>query len=265
MVQPDCPRPARDSRIVGTTVPIPESDKGGRITGTRLGIEQRDQRYRWAKSCAVLAALMLVCAGPRGEVAAQGITVTPANPTISVGQTQQFTASGARTPTAVSAGAFFSCVRLSDGTAQCTGRNQFGQLGNGDGTFTSSSVPVAVSGLTAATRVATGAEHACALLGDGAVRRGGGGDSGQRGDGTFNNSSTVPVAVGGLTGAVSSVVTGGYHTCALLLGDGTMWCWGRNADGQLGDGTTGSQCAHASGRWSSAPVRVGGITAPAPI
>src|SRR2546422_10981234 len=98
MVQPDCPRPARDSRIVGTTVPIPESDKGGRITGTRLGIEQRDQRYRWARACAVLAALMLVCAGPRGEVAAQGITVTPANPTISVGQTQQFTASGNRRP-----------------------------------------------------------------------------------------------------------------------------------------------------------------------
>jgi len=206
---------------------------------------------------------MLVCAGPRGEVAAQGITVTPANPTISVGQTQQFTASGARTPTAVSAGAFFSCVRLSDGTAQCTGRNQFGQLGNGDGTFTSSSVPVAVSGLTAATRVATGGEHACALLGDSTVRCWGAGDSGQRGDGTFNNSSTVPVAVGGLTGAVT-VVTGGYHTCA-LLGEGTMWCWGRNADGQLGDGTAGTQCAQTTGLCSSTPVRAGGITNPAAI
>src|SRR3989442_6577695 len=238
MVQPDCPRPARDSRIVGTTVPIPESDKGGRITGTRLGIEERDQKYRWPKSCAVLAALMLVCAGPRGEVAAQGITVTPANPTISVGQTQQFTASGARTPTAVSAGAFFSCVRLSDGTAQCTGRNQFGQLGNGDGTFTSSSVPVAVSGLTTATRVVAGAEHACALLGDGTVRCWGAGDSGQRGDGTFNNSSTVPVAVGGLTGAVSSVVTGD-HPCA-LLGDGTSGGWGRSNDGRRGGGTARS-------------------------
>src|SRR2546428_13322558 len=106
MVGADCTRPARDSRIVGTTVPIRESDKGGRITGTRLGIEQRDQSYRWAKSCAVLAALMLVCAGPRGEVAAQGITVTTANPTINVGQTQQFTASRARTPTAVLADAF---------------------------------------------------------------------------------------------------------------------------------------------------------------
>src|SRR2546425_9053924 len=206
---------------------------------------------------------MLVCAGPRGEVAAQGITVTPANPTISVGQTQQFTAGGACTPTAGSAGAFFSWGRLSDGTAQRSGRNQFGQLGNGDGTFTSSSVPVAVSGLTAATRVATGAEHACALLGDSTVRCWGAGDSGQRGDGTFNNSSTVPVAVGGLTGAVT-VVTGGYHTCA-LLGDGTMWCWGRNADGQLGDGTAGTQIGRASGLCSSTPVRAGGITSPAAI
>src|SRR5437667_3601430 len=164
------------------------------------------------------------------------MTVTPADPTISLGQTQQFTASGARTPAGVSAGAFFTCVRLSDGTAQCTGRNQFGQLGNGDGTFTSSSVPVAVSGLTTATRVVAGAEHACALLGDSTVRCWGAGDSGQRGDGTFKNSSTVPVAVSVITGA-ASVVAGGYHTCA-LLGDGTVWWWGRNDGGQVGDGTT---------------------------
>src|SRR5712664_3419082 len=190
---------------------------------------------------------------------ADAMTVTPANPSMSVGQTQQFTASGAgaRTVNSVSAGAFFTCVRLSDGTAQCTGRNQFGQLGNGDGTFTNSSVPVAVSGLATATRVVTGAEHACALLEDSTVRCWGAGDSGQRGDGTFNNSSTVPVAVvgsngaGALTGAVT-VVTGGYHSCA-LLGDGTMWCWGRNTQGQLGNGTAGTQCAQTPGLCSPIP------------
>ena len=145
-----------------------------------------DGRFKLVVSCVV--ALWLTLVGQRADA----VTVTPANPTITVGQNQQFTASGAaRTPTAVSAGSFFTCVHyLSDGTAQCTGRNQFGQLGNGDGTFTSSSVPVAVSGLTTATRVATGAEHACALLGDSTVRCWGAGDSGQRGDGTFNNSST---------------------------------------------------------------------------
>src|SRR2546427_7389 len=200
---------------------------------------------------------------------APAFTVTPANPTIRVGQTQQFTAMGVRTPTAVSAGAFFTCVSFSDGTAQFAGRNQFGQLGNGDGTFTNSSVPVAVSGLTTPNPVVTGAEHACALLGDSTVRCWGAGDSGQRGDGTFNNSSTVPIAVvgsngaGAFTGAVT-VVTGGYHTCA-LLGDGTMWCWGRNAQGQLGDGTAGTGCAQTTGLCSPIPVRVGGITSPLAI
>ena len=64
-------------------------------------------------------------------VPAAAVDVTPANPTISVGQTQQFTANGAVAPTGVSAGGEYTCVRLPDGTAQCTGRNQFGQLGNG--------------------------------------------------------------------------------------------------------------------------------------
>src|SRR5207245_9656737 len=99
----------------------------------------------------------------------------------------------------------------------------------------------------------------------GTARWWGAAESGQRGGVTCNSCSTGPVAVGGLTGAVRSVVTGGYHTCALLLGDGTMWCWGRNADGQLGDGTAGTQCAQTTGRCSSTPVRAGGITNPAAI
>src|SRR5438034_3668028 len=272
MVQPDCPRPACYSRIVGTTVPIPESDKGGRITGTRLEGEKRDQRYRWAKSCAVLAALMLVCAGPRREVAAQGITVTPANPTISVGQTQQFTASGTVVPSAVAAGGLHTCMRLPDGTVQCWGRNDVGQLGNGDGSLHSSSVPVAGRGLTTAARAVSGDAHTCALLGDGTVQCWGVGDSGQRGDGTFNNISTVPVAVVGMGGAghltnAVAVAARGYHSCA-LLGDGTVWCWGRNQDGQLGNGIPlpappGTQCPSS---WcSSTPVRASGITGAAAV
>src|SRR5439155_7122710 len=217
MVQPDCPRPACYSRIVGTTVPIPESDKGGRITGTRLGGEQRDQRYRWAKSCAVLAALMVVCAGPRGEVAAQGITVTPANPTISVGQTQQFTASGAVAPTVESAGGYHTCVRLPDGTLQCEGQNWFGLLG--DGTFDSRSAldPTRPVGGLTATSVVTGDGHTCALLGDGTVKCWGVGDSGQRGDGNFNTSQPNPVAVSFGPGVTArAITTRGFHTCALL-------------------------------------------------
>src|SRR5439155_8096657 len=143
-------------------------------------------RLKLVASCVVALWLMLV--GQRADA----VTVTPANPAITVGQTQQFTASGARAPTAaVSAGGQYTCVLLPDGTAQCVGRNQFGQLGNG--TLDDSSVLVAVNGLTAATRIAAGDEFACALLGDGTVRCWGLGESGQRGDGTFGTFAPSPV------------------------------------------------------------------------
>src|SRR2546426_630881 len=194
-----------------------------------------------------LAALWLTL-GWQGAPA-DALTVTPVNPTIGVGQTQQFTANGALTPTAVAGGGFHACMRLPDGTVQCWGRNNFGQLGNGDGNLADSSVPVAVTGLTTATRVVTGDSHTCALLGDGTVQCcGGRNEDGHLGDGPFTTSST-PVRVGGLTGA-AAVAGGFYHTCA-LLGDGTVQCWGRNAEGQLGDG---------SSIGTRAPTRVIGIT-----
>src|SRR6266403_1766294 len=199
-----------------------------------------------------LAALWLTL-GWQGAPA-DALTVTPANPTIGVGQTQQFTASGALTPTAVAGGGFHACMRLPDGTVQCWGRNNFGQLGNGDGNLADSSVPVAVRGLTTATRVVTGDSHTCALLGDGTVQCWGVGDDGQRGDGTRapvdcspgSCGSSTPVRVGGITGA-AAVIAGGYHTCA-LFGDGTAQCWGRDDEGQLGDGAVTT---------ASTPVPVG--------
>src|SRR3989441_3000983 len=200
--------------------------------------------------------------GGRGAPA-DAITVTPANPTIGVGQTQQFMANGALTPAAGAGGGFRACMRLPAGTVQCWGRNNFGQLGNGDGNLADSSVPVAVRGLTTATRVVTGDSHTCALLGDGTVQCWGVGDSGQRGDGTFNNISTVPVAVVGLGNAVA-VAARGYHSCA-LLGDGTVWCWGRNVDGQLGNGTRASVDCSPGSCGSSTPVQVGGITGAAAV
>ena len=191
-------------------------------------------------------ALCVLWLGLAGRQAAQSMSVTPANPTITVGQTQQFTATGAATPTAVSAGGEYTCVRLPDGTAQCTGRNQFGQLG--DGSWADFSVLVPVSGLTTATRITAGDEFACALLANGTATCWGLGESGQRGDGTF---ALEPVAVGGLTGAVA-LATGYGHTCAVRA-DGTMRCWGENREGQLGNGTTANP-------GSNQPVAVSGIT-----
>jgi len=179
-----------------------------------------------------LCGFWLGLAGPGASAAA--ITLTPANPTVSTGQTQQFTASGAITPTAVSAGGEYTCVTLPDGTGQCTGRNQFGQHGNG--TVTDSSVLDPVSGLTTASHVSAGDEFACALLGGGTARCWGLGESGQRGDRSFSTFALAPIDVTGLSGA-TALATGYGHACA-LLGDGTMRCWGEDREGQLGNGTT---------------------------
>jgi alpha-tubulin suppressor-like RCC1 family protein len=197
-----------------------------------------------------LCALGLCLVGP--ATPAPALTVSPTNPTISIGQTQQFTASGnggGLAATAVSAGGEYTCITLPDGTGQCTGRNQFGQHGNG--TINDSTVLDPVSGLTAASHVSAGDEFACALITDGRVKCWGLGESGQRGDRSFSTFGLTPNDVIGLTGA-TALGTGYGHACA-LRGDGTMRCWGENREGQLGNGTTATP-------GTAEPVVVSGVT-----
>ena len=142
---------------------------------------------------------------------------------------------GITTATDVAASGYYSCVLLKNGTVQCWGNNQFGQLGNG--TTTNSSTPVLVTGITTATIVAVGSSHSCARLTDSTVQCWGNNQFGQLGNGTTTNSSTpVPVVnttnTGSLTGA-TAVAAGGYHSCARLA-DSTLQCWGNGAKGQLG-------------------------------
>lgn len=138
---------------------------------------------------------------------------------------------------AISAGSYHSCALLDDGTAQCWGRNDSGQLG--DGTDVGSNTSVVVSGLTGVVEITSGEMHSCAALEDGSVRCWGNNQVGQLGDGATGNSN-VPVVVSGTTGPVSDVVTlasRSTHTC-VVLGDTSVRCWGANWRGGLGDGTT---------------------------
>jgi alpha-tubulin suppressor-like RCC1 family protein len=181
---------------------------------------------------ALTAAMFLLTAPP----AAQGpsMSIAPSNPTIVVGQAVQFTATGAVAPTSVSAGGEYTCLGLADGSARCAGRNQFGQLG--DGSWTNSAFLVQPSGLTSVRYVAAGDEFTCALGTNGTAACWGLGEKGQRGDGSFAQVALSPVPVQGLTTATA--LTGGYNHACALLSDGTMRCWGSNAQGQLGDPST---------------------------
>ncbi|HKY14453.1 MAG TPA: hypothetical protein VJM33_05975 [Microthrixaceae bacterium] len=93
-----------------------------------------------------------------------------------------------------------------------------------------------------ATAVSAGGGHACAVLSDGGVSCWGWNAFGQLGSTTnsgsgFGNTTPNPVPdrVDGIDGVIA-VTAGEFHTCA-LLDDGTVWCWGVNAYGQLGTET----------------------------
>lgn len=107
-----------------------------------------------------------------------------------------------------------------------------------------------VSGLRGVVAIAGGGYHSLALKSDGTVWAWGWNAYGQLGNGTTTNSS-VPVQVSGL-GNASSIASGpaSFHSL-VVRSDGTVWAWGTNFWGQLGNGSTTN---------SSIPVQVSGLT-----
>ncbi len=127
--------------------------------------------------------------------------------------------------TSISAGYDDSSAVTTAGGVECWGENGFGQLG--DGTTTSSAVPVDVSGLTSGvSALSTGEDYNCALITTGVVQCWGLNSRSQLGDGTTVNRS-IPVIVPGLNSVTT--ISG---TCAIAAS--ALKCWGDNAFGKLG-------------------------------
>jgi hypothetical protein len=138
-------------------------------------------------------------------------------------------------------------LAIVSGNVWAWGNNGDGQLGNG--TTTNSSSAVQTTGLTNIIAVSGGWDHSLALKSDGTVWAWGNNAAGQLGNGT-NTASSVPALVIGLPMPAVAIAAGGFHSLA-LLSNGTVWAWGSNSNGQLGNGTTIS---------SVVPVQVSGLT-----
>ncbi|HLK93507.1 MAG TPA: hypothetical protein VKZ18_26690 [Polyangia bacterium] len=156
----------------------------------------------------------------------------------------------------ISTNSYFSCGVKSDGTVWCWGSNGYGNLGGGSSISTSATAmyPVQVVTNSTATTPLTGISSvvvadtsytACAIASTtGAVWCWGYGAQGQIGNGyTYNYAYATPVTTDATSGTqftgAKQISVGPYDVC-LVKTDMTVWCWGENTYGQVGNGTTGN-------------------------
>ncbi len=135
----------------------------------------------------------------------------------------------------ISAGRWHSLATKTVGTLWSWGYNGYGQLGRG-ADFTSYNVPTQAGTDTNWLSVSAYSSHTALLKTDGTLWTMGVNDTGQLGNGTTGEFEFAPIKIGADTDW-GAVTVGAQHTIALKL-DGSLWAWGGNGTGQLGDGTT---------------------------
>jgi alpha-tubulin suppressor-like RCC1 family protein len=138
---------------------------------------------------------------------------------------------GTRGASRLVSGAGHVCVLAESGTVLCVGDNERGELGRAErGARAAELAPVL--DVRGATELASGAHHTCARTADGV--RCWGDDSASQVSG-----ERVTYAEDVLTG-VTLLASSPGGSCAVRT-DGSLWCWGANGAGQLGNGSASSQ------------------------
>lgn len=131
---------------------------------------------------------------------------------------------------------YLHSLALGSGAVWAWGNNTFGQLGNNS--LNDSNIPVKItSGLSGktVTAIATGMSHSLVLTSLGTVYAWGNNENGQLGIGSTNSRST-PIQITGFSSkSIKAIAAGSSFSMALAL-DGSVWAWGNNGSGQLGDG-----------------------------
>ena len=221
-----------NNSTTNSTVPV-------QVVGLTSGVQALPAHQGGAHSCALVNG-GVVCWGDNSYGELGNNTMTNSSVPVAVtGLT-----SGVQ---AIAVGQYHSCALLENGSVQCWGFGDFGELGNSSTGVERSAVPVAVTGLTSGVQVIdAGDYHTCAVV-NGGVQCWGWNQNGQIGNNSTTNAS-APVAVIGLSSGVQGVATGFLHTCALT--NGGVQCWGGNDNGQLGNDSTTE---------SDVPVAVSGL------
>ncbi len=149
-----------------------------------------------------------------------------------------------RPATALALGASFSCALETDGTVQCWGAGESGQLGDGL-SAAASAMPRTVL-VKDATSITAAAGHACAVVPAGAVCWGDNGfDVLGLGPDASAGPKQTPQPVAGLQ-SVIELETSDTHTCAMGT-DGYVFCWGDNHYGELGSTGPSTSSATSTG------------------
>jgi alpha-tubulin suppressor-like RCC1 family protein len=233
-----------DPGEVGASLTPVDLGAGEQITALAAG---------WGHTCALLAGGSVKCWGLawNGELG-QGDTESRGDDPGEMGDDLPAVDLGpGAVVTALAAGLDHTCALLVGGVVKCWGRNNQGQLGQGDtesrgddpGEMGMGLHAVALGAGRTATALVAGKFHTCALLDDGSVKCWGGSERGQlgqgdtesRGDGPGEMGDALPAVDLGAGRVVLGLSAGYAHTCALLHG-GSVLCWGENWDGQLGQG-----------------------------
>lgn len=180
-------------------------------------------------TCALRAEGQLLCWGDNalGQIGAPG----------KASSDSPLPVSGVAFGVALAAGHEHSCVMQGHGHGLCVGAASWGQIGHGTAP-TKVTTPQEVSALNNMQTLAAGAAHTCAGLRNGQVSCWGRNDEGQLGNGSTDPKTAQPLAatVKAVLGA-EQVAAGSQHTCARVVA-GVVRCWGRGAEGQLGNGWT---------------------------